>query len=398
MEIINMEDKTVIITQVFELQQGKPYEFGVMIDGESKKISSWEKQDLVTGKTYSITLLDEDAKDVQYNQRRMKKSGKVELLSGDVQGTLEPMEPMDPMAVSEDTEVVKAIVTKVTKVIKTKPETPAPTPDLPIENKDNHDNQDDFDDEFMGMIEEEQEEQANDKRSVTESEAIDLNEGIETRPSEIRSSKTVSGDVGMGKTDYRERSQLAISNPQRSVLPINPNKLQLNIESIKILNPIATDENAMKFLQKCIWQNLNPFIGDCYLITYNNTKTGKQDMSMVVSKDVFLKRSASNPNYEGFEAGIIVRIGKELKLDYREGSVYIKGEEELIGGWAKVYIKGLRPIRAEVLVAEYHSGKALWLTKTSTMIRKVALSQAMREAHPLELQGFYDGSEIEANE
>ena len=121
-------------------------------------------------------------------------------------------------------------------------------------------------------------------------------------------------------------------------------------------------------------------------------------MSMVVSKDVFLKRSANKPDYEGFEAGIIVRKGKELKLDYREGAVYIKGEEELIGGWAKVYIKGLKTVYIEVLVAEYHSGKSLWKTKTATMIRKVAQSQAFREAFPAELQGMYDGAEIEANE
>ena len=342
-----MEDKKVIIMEVFPLQQGKPFEFSVMLDGESKKISSWEKQEMEVGKSYIVTLLDEDPKDVKYNQRRMKKDSKVELLVTEKQGTLDDddskqifFEEVEPEKPKEESKVKTKVEPKVE---------PKATPT------------DDFEDEFMGMIEDE--EKANDKHA----------------------------DSGQG-------SQLAVSNHQRSVLPANPNKLQLTIESIKILNPLATEQNAMKFLQKCIWQNLNPFIGDCYLITYQNKQTGKQDMSMVVSKDVFLKRSASNPNYEGFEAGIIVRVGKELKLDYREGSVYIKGEEELIGGWAKVHIKGINPVRAEVLVAEYHSGKALWNTKTATMIRKVALSQAMREAHPIELQGLYDGAEIEANE
>ncbi len=368
-----MEDKTVIIMNEIPPQKGQPFKWAVMIDGKSTKLISWDKQELEIGNTYKVTLLDEEAKDVQYDQRRTKKNGKVELLSVEVQGTLETLEVDEPLV----------------EVKENKPSKPAPTPEPPskiesikdhvISKKEVEPEQplDDFDEELSGMIEDMENEKANDKRSVTES-----------FPSAMVDSDITS----------RERSQLAISNLQRSVLPINPNKLELNIESVMILNPLATEQNAMKYLQKCIWQNLNPFIGDCYLITYKNKQTGEQDMSMVVSKDVFLKRAANNPDYEGFEAGIIVRKGKELKLDYREGGVYIKGEEELIGGWAKVYIKGLKPISAEVLVAEYHTNKSLWNTKPATMIRKVAQSQAMREAHPLELQGMYDETELNSVE
>ncbi len=348
-----MEDKTVIIMNEMPPQQGQPFKWAVMIDGKSTKLISWDKQELETGKSYNITLLDEEAKDVQYDQRRMKKNGKVELIVPEKQGTLETLEVDEPIINAEVKEETPSKPNPTPEAKAPKPETPAPTPDLPTETPTVLPT-DDFDDEFSGMIEDIENDKAND--------------------------------------------ELAISNPQRSVLPLNPNKLELNIESVMILNPLATEQNAMKFLQKCIWQNLNPFIGDCYLITYKNKQTGEQDMSMVVSKDVFLKRSANNPDYEGFEAGIIVRIGKELKLDYREGGIYIQGEEELIGGWAKVHIKGPKTISAEVLVAEYHTGKSLWKTKPATMIRKVALSQAMREAHPIHLQGMYDASEIEANE
>ena len=362
-----MEDKTVIIMNEIPPQKGQPFKWAVMIDGKSTKLISWDKQELEIGNTYKVTLLDEEAKDVQYDQRRMKKNGKVELIVPEKQGTLEDDEPLPPLVPSEPL------------VEKPKPDTPAPTPDLPTETPTVLPT-DDFDEELSGMIEEMENEKANDKLDVVDGSMVDFNNSDRSAPTKS------------------EGSQLAISNLQRSVLPINPNKLELNIESIMILNPIATEQNAMKFLQKCIWQNLNPFIGDCYLITYKNKQTGEQDMSMVVSKDVFLKRSANNPDYEGFEAGIVVRVGNKPELDYREGSIYIKGEEELIGGWARVHIKGLRPIYAQVLVAEYHTNKNLWNTKPATMIRKVALSQAMREAHPIHLQGMYDASEIEANE
>ena len=71
-------------------------------------------------------------------------------------------------------------------------------------------------------------------------------------------------------------------------------------------------------------------------------------------------------------------------------------DEELLGGWAEVFRKDRdHPVRAEVALKDYDSGKdGPWRTHKATMIRKVPLVQAMREAFPSDLSGCYDSSEF----
>ncbi len=47
-------------------------------------------------------------------------------------------------------------------------------------------------------------------------------------------------------------------------------------------------------------RNLNPFTKEVYFIKYGNNPA-----QIVVSKDAFMKRAEQNPNYDGFESGII---------------------------------------------------------------------------------------------
>lgn len=52
------------------------------------------------------------------------------------------------------------------------------------------------------------------------------------------------------------------------------------------------------------------------------------------------------------------------------------------------------PSRAEVSLDEYDQHRSLWRTKPATMIRKVALVQALREAYPGAYGGIYDSDEM----
>jgi len=47
-----------------------------------------------------------------------------------------------------------------------------------------------------------------------------------------------------------------------------------------------------------------------------------------------------------------------------------------------------------VKLAEYDTGKSLWKGKKATMIRKVALVHALREAFPSTFGALYDESEV----
>lgn len=120
---------------------------------------------------------------------------------------------------------------------------------------------------------------------------------------------------------------------------------------------------------------------------------------MVTGKDAFMKRAKRNPEYKGYKAGVVV-ITKDGALEERVGSLVLK-DDELVGGWAKVYIAGYDvPAEVSVSFEEYVGRKGdgeinqQWSTKPATMIRKVALVQALREAFPEDFAGLYSQEEM----
>ena len=152
----------------------------------------------------------------------------------------------------------------------------------------------------------------------------------------------------------------------------------------------VTDQEVMMFLSLCRYQHLNPFLKEAHLIKYGS----KSPATIVTGKEVFTKRADSNPNYDGKEAGVIVLNDKGEVVE-REGTMLLS-TEKLVGGWAKVYIKGHRvPEYVSVNFEEYVGRKSdgeintQWKTKPATMIRKVAVVQALREAFPNDFQGLY---------
>ncbi|MBR6984135.1 MAG: phage recombination protein Bet [Ruminococcus sp.] len=154
-------------------------------------------------------------------------------------------------------------------------------------------------------------------------------------------------------------------------------------------NGAITDQELTMFLSLCKYQKLNPFLREVYLIKYGNNPA-----TMVVGKDVLLKRAMRSSKYEGMQAGVIV-VGADGKLIEREGT-FVLDTETLVGGWAKVFLNNyINPVYTSVSMKEYSTGKSNWLTKPATMIRKVAVAQALREAFPEETTAMYDASEMD---
>lgn len=154
-------------------------------------------------------------------------------------------------------------------------------------------------------------------------------------------------------------------------------------------NGAITNQEVTMFLSLCKFQKLNPFLKEVYLIKYGNSPA-----TMVVGKDTLLKRAMRNPKYEGTKAGVIV-LSTDGKLTEREGTFFLENES-LVGGWAQVFVKGYAtPIYASVSIKEYSTGQSNWKSKPATMIRKVALAQALREAFPEETAALYDATEMD---
>ncbi len=153
----------------------------------------------------------------------------------------------------------------------------------------------------------------------------------------------------------------------------------------------VTDDEIVSFIALCKFNQLNPFIRESYLVKYKNAPA-----QMIVSKDAFLKRADMCPNYDGFDAGVIV-ISADGKVIERDGSFVCPGET-LVGGWCKVYRKDrTHPTVAKVNLNEYDKNQSVWAEKKSTMIAKVAKVQALREAFPNQLSQLYTDDEFNAN-
>ena len=154
-------------------------------------------------------------------------------------------------------------------------------------------------------------------------------------------------------------------------------------------NGQVTDQEVVMFLSLCKFQHLNPFTRDAYLIKYGNSPA-----TVVVGKDVLLKRAMRSEKFGGLTAGVIV-VNANGEIEEREGT-FVLPDENLVGGWAKVIIKNYDvPFYASVSMKEYSTGMSNWLTKPATMIRKVALAQALREAFPEETTALYEASEMD---
>ncbi|WP_284142997.1 recombinase RecT [Caloranaerobacter azorensis] len=69
----------------------------------------------------------------------------------------------------------------------------------------------------------------------------------------------------------------------------------------------------------------------------------------------------------------------------------------LLGAWAEVYRKDRKyPYIAKVSFDEYNKGQSTWKSMPKTMIRKVAIVQALREAFPVDLGALYVEEEAQA--
>lgn len=155
----------------------------------------------------------------------------------------------------------------------------------------------------------------------------------------------------------------------------------------------ATIAECRIFLETCKQYHLNPFTKEAYLIHYDN-KNGDTASTIVLGKTCYMKMAEAHPQYDGFEAGVIVMDEAAGGLIHREGSIVYQGET-LVGGWAKTYRKDRsRPFYEEVNFSEYDTKKSLWVTKPATMIRKVALVHTLREAFPATFGGLIDESEV----
>lgn len=133
------------------------------------------------------------------------------------------------------------------------------------------------------------------------------------------------------KTKTRAKQEIVKPQVTNVILePVIDNK-DLTLENIKqYICPLATDEEAFMFLKLCQARRLNPFVKEAYCIKYSKD----QPASFVVGKDAFTRRAEEHPQFDGFEAGIIISTPQKENVNYlissafeeRGGTFYSEGK------------------------------------------------------------------------
>ena len=148
------------------------------------------------------------------------------------------------------------------------------------------------------------------------------------------------------------------------------------------------------FTELCKVRKLNPFLKEAYCIKY-----GSSPATIVVGKDVILKRAILHPQYDGKESGVITQNASG-EIEERNGC-FVPPGDTLVGGWAKVYRKDHTHAEYMSVSLDEVQGKrkdgttnATWAGKSATMVEKVAKVRALREAFVDELSGMYDAGEM----
>lgn len=194
--------------------------------------------------------------------------------------------------------------------------------------------------------------------------------------------------------EQNEAMQPAVSSAPVEIEAMDGQRMTVTFDDVRnFICKEATIAECRIFLETCKQYHLNPFTKEAYLIHYDN-KNGDTASTIVLGKTCYMKMAEAHPQYDGFEAGVIVMDEAAGELIHREGSIVYQGET-LVGGWAKTYRKDRsRPFYEEVNFSEYDTKKSLWVTKPATMIRKVALVHTLREAFPATFGGLIDESEV----
>ena len=154
----------------------------------------------------------------------------------------------------------------------------------------------------------------------------------------------------------------------------------------------VTGQEIAMFLNLCKFQRLNPFLNEAYIV-----KFGDKPAQLITSKEAFMKRAESHPQYNGLKAGVIVVNNNGV--EFRNGAFTVPDFDQLVGGWCEVYRKDRDiPVRVEISLSEFSKGQSTWKTMPATMIRKTAIVNALREAFPENFSGLYSEEEAGTEE
>lgn len=139
------------------------------------------------------------------------------------------------------------------------------------------------------------------------------------------------------------------------------------------------------FLLQAAIFGANPFSLPPEIYPLPFTSQGVTTYAPVISAKKYVEKGMENPSFDGMRSGVVIEKA-DGSFDFRKGQIYSK-TEKLKGGWAEIFIKGMRePIFRSINIEEVLNRKGdgtpnkFWAEKPALMIEKVAQKQAMEIA------------------
>lgn len=172
-------------------------------------------------------------------------------------------------------------------------------------------------------------------------------------------------------------------------LQFGDKKLVVSVSKCDQLIPefkkMSNDQKETFLMQAAIF-GANPFSLPPEIYPVPFASNGVTTYAPVISAKKYIEKGMENPKFDGMKSGIVVEKA-DGSFDFRKGQIYNSKAEKLTGGWAEIFIKGMRePIFRAVNLNEVMNFKAdgtpnkFWKEKPALMIEKVAQKQAMEIA------------------
>lgn len=182
-------------------------------------------------------------------------------------------------------------------------------------------------------------------------------------------------------------------------------KIKLSVRIVQNLIAVPTrsgrtcsEQDALKFIMLCTGKKLNPFEQDAFLVGYDG-KNGPE-FSQITAHQALIKRAEVHPEFDGMCSGVIVRDAETSKPIDLEGDFRLE-EQELLGGWAKVFFKSRKhpsteriALRNFIKTTSNGDPTKFWKDNPEGQIVKCAEASALRKAFPTMCGGMYLREEV----
>lgn len=162
-----------------------------------------------------------------------------------------------------------------------------------------------------------------------------------------------------------------------------------------LVNPDLTDSELLLFLGYANNIKLNPFTKEIIAVVYSKDKPDYRRVNTIVTRDGKRVVAARTGELEDIKTeAIYIKPAKSTEGTTVDSFVECEPWEGKLWGARSTVVRKAKAYTAKIPLNEYDSNTNVWATKKSTMIKKVAESQALSAAFPEILGGVYDESEV----